>query len=266
MRITYRSKDSKEYWTDRWDAIEADLPMTNINKYPLKYALEVATNKEESILEAGCGAGRILRYFHDNGFAIRGIDYIEVAIEKLKKADPSLDVDVGDITDLKFKDESFHHVLAFGLYHNLEYGMEKAIQETNRVLKVGGFVCASFRADNIQTKIQDYLASRKNKKSSNQESKCFHKINLTKKEFEELFINAGFKIKSTYPVENMPFLYKFRFFRSRTHKNFNESKGRVEGYKLSLIGSMLQSMLMKLFPSSFCNIYLIIAQKNEVPN
>ena len=38
-----------------------------------------------SILEAGCGAGRILRYFHDLGYDITGFDFIEVAVEKLKE-------------------------------------------------------------------------------------------------------------------------------------------------------------------------------------
>ena len=139
--------------------------------------------------------------------------------------------------------------------------MKKAFEETNRVLKVGGLVCASFRADNIQTKIQDYLASRKASKSDGLDETCFHKMNLTKKEFESFFEDAGFKIKSTYPVENMPFLYKFRLFRYKTHKNFNESKGRVEGYRLSFFGQILQTSLIKLFPSSFCNIYLVIAEK-----
>ena len=58
--------------------------------------------------------------------------------------DSSLSVSFGDITKLKYDDESFKYVLAFGLYHNLENNLEKAINETYRVLKNGGVVCASF--------------------------------------------------------------------------------------------------------------------------
>ena len=172
-----------------------------------------------------------------------------------------MDVRVGDITDLEFPDNSFATILSFGLYHNLEIGLETAIKETYRVLENGGSVCASFRADNIQTKIQDWIASRRISKAESFNEKFFHKINLTKKEALALFTTVGFKIKISYPVENMPFLYKFKFFRSRNHKIFDESKGRVEGYQLSWTGKYLQFFLMKFFSNSFCNIYVIVAEK-----
>lgn len=38
MRITYRNRDVKEYWTARWEDIPADVPMTSLGVYPLKYA------------------------------------------------------------------------------------------------------------------------------------------------------------------------------------------------------------------------------------
>ena len=39
MRITYRDKTNKGYWTKRWSDIEADEPMENEGKYPLKYSI-----------------------------------------------------------------------------------------------------------------------------------------------------------------------------------------------------------------------------------
>lgn len=62
MRITYRTRGVKEYWTARWDEIPADVPMENASTYPLKYAQMTVKGKEGRILEAGCGAGRVLRY------------------------------------------------------------------------------------------------------------------------------------------------------------------------------------------------------------
>ena len=78
MRITYRSHDVKNYWADRWANIPADSAMTNEDVYPLKYALQTVKHKNGHILEAGCGAGRILRYFHDRGYDIhvaQGVDF-----------------------------------------------------------------------------------------------------------------------------------------------------------------------------------------------
>ena len=111
--------------------------MTNSAVYPLKYALQTVIANDGPILEAGCGAGRILRYYHERGYDITGIDFIEVAIEKLREADPTLKVETGDITKLRFPDGTFRYLLAFGLYHNLVHDLDKAIDESWRVLSGG---------------------------------------------------------------------------------------------------------------------------------
>jgi len=262
MRITYRNANNKDYWTKRWGDIPADSPMENAEVYPLKYAQMTVKDKSGKILEAGCGAGRILRYYHNRGYDILGIDFVDVAIKKLKEIDPTLQVEVGDITNLKLADHSFKYVLAFGLYHNLQEGLDKAILETYRVLEKDGVVCASFRADNIQTKLTDYLAHKKAKKRYGESmTRSFHKMNLTRSEYERLFARAGFNIEFIGPVENMPILYKFAIFRSYGHKEFDENKARMEGYRLSWFGQRMQNFLMHYFPDQFCNIYVLIARK-----
>lgn len=262
MRITYRKTKNKDYWNERWENIPIDKPMTNTDAYPLKYSEKIIKN-DGKILEAGCGNGRILRYYHNNGYEIIGFDFIKVAIDKLKKTDSSLNVEVGDITKLRFPDKSFKYLLAFGLYHNLEHGLEDAISETCRILTTDGLVCASFRADNIQTRLTDWLTNRRRNSKDSIDSRVFHKMNLTKNEFSSLFENNGFQIEHIYPVENMPILYKFPFFRAKSHKIFNENIARSEGYRLSRFGQKLQNILMKYFPDQFCNIYVLIAKKYE---
>ena len=261
MRITYRDRGVKDYWTSRWNDIPSDQPMTNDQIYPLKYAKQIIKDENGKILEAGCGAGRILRYFHNQNIDIFGIDFIESAITKLKKIDSTLKVEAGNITNLNFKNESFKYILAFGLYHNLEHGLEKSLEETYRVLEPGGSICASFRADNIQTKIVDWLTERKRKVHKDIRSLEFHKMNLTAKEFRKLFEKAKFIVDSIEPVENMPILYKFSFFRASKHKVFDENLARTEGYQLRLFGKICQYILMKILPNQFCNIYVLTAHK-----
>ena len=261
MRMTYRSCGVKEYWENRWAEIPADSAMTNDSVYPLKYALQTVVSRDGAILEAGCGAGRILRYFHERGHDITGIDYIDIAVAKLCNADPTLKVETGDITRLKFPDGRFRYVLAYGLYHNLEHGLDAAVAETLRVLEPGGRVCASFRADNIQTRLTDRLADSRARRSGKVAGTAFHKMNLTRREFAALFERAGFMVESVSPVQNMPILYKFAFFRACTHKAFDENRARAEGYRLSGLGQLLQNVLMRFLPDQFCNIYLLIARR-----
>jgi len=264
MRITYRRKDNKKYWAKRWDNIPSDYSMENPNVYPLKFAELTIQSKAGKILEAGCGAGRILRYYADKGYDIVGIDFIDGAIKKLKKTDPSLNVETGNITDLKYNDKSFKYVLAFGLYHNLHHDLDKAIKETYRILESRGKVCASFRADNLQTLLTDWLTEHRTRKDGIKTlPEEFHKMNLTQSEFVSLFKKAGLEVEAVYPVENMPVFYKFSFFRSKKHKIFNEQIGRKDGYELSTLGKILQRVLMRFFPRHFCNIFVLIARKLE---
>ena len=128
------------------------------------------------------------------------------------------------------------------------------------MLQKNGLVCASFRADNVQTKLTDWLANRKSKNKQTQ-ARSFHKLNLTRSEYKQLFVRAGFNIEFIGPVENMPILYKFSIFRSAKHKVFDENIARKEGYRLSWVGQTLQNLLMRFFPDQFCNIYVIIARK-----
>lgn len=90
----------------------------------------------------------------------------------------------------------------------------------------------------------------------------FHKMNLTAREFKRLLHEAGLEIEHFDAVQNMPLLYKFRIFRASGHRDFDETKARSEGYRLSWLGSHLQRILM-MFPHSFCNLYVAIGRKPE---
>jgi SAM-dependent methyltransferase len=263
MRITRRSKYIRNYWEDRWSSVPADQPMENSHVYPLRYALMTIRSKHGKILEAGCGAGRILRYYKDRGYDIVGMDFIEEVVQKLRITDPQLKVHVGNITHLGYRDETFRFVLAFGLYHNLEIPrLCIAVRETYRVLEPKGRVCASFRADNVQTRINDWLEKYRGRKNTQKRGPWqFHKMNLTKSELISFFRDAGLKIERSFCVENMPLLYKFKIFRSKTHKDFNENLARKDGYRMSFLGRLVQKTLFGLFPDQLCNIYVVIAQR-----
>ena len=71
-----------------------------------------------------------------------------------------------------------------------------SLKETFRVMKRGGILCASFRADNLQNLINDKffntpLGKQKNK-IQNYDKKNFHKINLTKEEIRKFIELSGF--------------------------------------------------------------------------
>ena len=114
MRKTFRAENNRDYWANRWDKIDADEVMQNSNTYPLKYAIEALkfNNNNQKILEAGCGAGRILNYLHQKNLDVVGIEFIQNAVNKIKKKFPNTKVKVMDILNTEFKNNEFDLILA----------------------------------------------------------------------------------------------------------------------------------------------------------
>lgn len=264
MRYTYRYKKNKDYWFERWSNLPVDSEMSNVNIYPLKNSIStIKGDKKGKILEAGCGNGRILRYFHNKGYKIYGIDFIQNAVNKLKKADKSLLVSTQSILKTDFKDEEFKYILAFGLYHNLKNDILPALDETCRILQKNGILCASFRADNLQNLILDKVSEKRQNLKVNNSKKYFHKANYTIRDLKILFSKSHLEIISIDKEFNLPFLFKYRIFRHVKQKSFDEKSGRNQGYKLNLLGDIIFLPLKYLFPSQFCSIYVVTAILKE---
>ena len=104
----------------------------------------VAPEPGERVLDGGCGNARDLIELFGLGCRCTGIDYspnmVEEARQELAKHDiTDVTLEVGDLTDLQFPDESFDKVFASEvLEHIPDY--RKAISEMARVVKPGGTV------------------------------------------------------------------------------------------------------------------------------
>lgn len=259
MRISYRSHGGTlDYWQRRWDGVAVDSGAINLQRYPGLYAERAvkAQRPEGPVLEAGCGAGRVLRHYHESGIRIVGLDFIASVLAAIHREDPTIPLVAGDITKLSFPDETFSAVLAFGLYHGLENGLHEAMADTRRVLKTGGILCASMRLDNFQNRMTDRMAD----KSASGGERRFHKLNLTSAEFSSLVSDAGFQVETVDYVENMSFLYKYPALRHASQRVFSESTARGAGYQFNLAGNILQRTAMALAPAQMANLAVITAR------
>lgn len=89
-----------------------------------------------SILDVGCGEGFTLKKLKDNhiGKKFEGIDSLDSAIAIGKKIHPDIDMKIGNIYDISYKDNSFDLVLCTEVLEHLE-DPEKALKELKRVTK-----------------------------------------------------------------------------------------------------------------------------------
>ncbi|MCG8527626.1 MAG: class I SAM-dependent methyltransferase [Opitutales bacterium] len=104
---------------------------------------------DQSLLEVGCGAGRIAFGLQDLGFQdLVAIDYAKKMIQVAKaiadERSRELDFRVGDATRLNFEDASFEGVI-FGFNGLMQIpsleARQKAMREICRVLKAGSLFC-----------------------------------------------------------------------------------------------------------------------------
>lgn len=101
-----------------------------------------------TILEAGCGAGRNLTYFLNNGREVFGVDRSEEAILALRKAttgyaliNPEKNFMISTVENLPFENEKFDLVISNAVLHFAEnlVHFELMLNAMWRVLKPGGY-------------------------------------------------------------------------------------------------------------------------------
>lgn len=98
----------------------------------------VILNKNDRVLDVGCGTGTVLKSFSDkceiNGF---GIDVEQKMISIAKEKCPKMDIRVCSCESTPFEDESFNVITACMAYHHFP-NKEAFIKESYRLLKIGG--------------------------------------------------------------------------------------------------------------------------------
>ncbi len=106
-------------------------------------------NRTDKVLDAGCGIGLYgLNYAIKQKADVIGVDMSKDKIENAEKLKKSLGItnikfEKGDLTNLKFKDNSFDFVLCSDVLEHIPND-KKALKELARVLKKGGSLILTF--------------------------------------------------------------------------------------------------------------------------
>lgn len=103
------------------------------------------------LLDLGCGIGRHSILFAQNDFTVSAFDLSGEGIKKLDgiidKEGLNITTAVGDMLSLPYSNEYFDSVVAFhAIYHTDDLGIEKVIEEIDRVLKKEGEIFITFNS------------------------------------------------------------------------------------------------------------------------
>lgn len=142
----------------------------------------------KKILDAGCGSGRDVEYFLEDGLEPTGIDISEGMIKEAKKRVKKGKFKIMDFLDLKFKDNSFDGVWSMaGLLHTPREDVKKALKEFYRVLKENGAIYIAVKEGEGEKEI----------KKEKYQNEPRHYVFFKKDELEKYLHENNFKIISS---------------------------------------------------------------------
>ena len=266
MRKALRYQSNEDYWDERWSAVGTDAPhFERTDIYPIQYAEWVMQTGPARTAELGCGSGRVVKHYHNQGRWIVGLERSGVAVRRIHESGPYR-VLQGDVSGLPFADETFDGLLAFGLFHNIENGLETAVAESLRCLKRGGRFCITMRPDNVEMRFNEWWWRRAYRRrpeyTPGEQPTRFHRWLVGESEFQRLLTGLGCTVERLARARNVPLLWRVSFLRAASG---DESARRSGGYRLNLAGRIADRVLTAAFPRSFCNVLVYSGVKAAGP-
>jgi SAM-dependent methyltransferase len=97
------------------------------------------------LVDLGCGRGRDVNYFKENGLNVKGIDISKEEINLAKGTFPDSCFEVQDIENLEFKDNSISAIFMINVIHYLD--KEKAMRNILKALEKRGYLFIHFNLE-----------------------------------------------------------------------------------------------------------------------
>ncbi len=140
-----------------WDESEMQILLESCSRDEALPLIERHFAPPQTLLEAGCGAGRWVRFLHDRGFRITGLEYKRETVSMVHRVWPDLDIVPGDCAASPFPENHFDGALSFGVVEHWEDGPQEPLRDLFRVLKRGGKAFISVPCHNSVRKIKRVL-------------------------------------------------------------------------------------------------------------
>jgi tRNA (uracil-5-)-methyltransferase TRM9 len=144
-------KFEEQFVSNVYNEIAVHFDETRVGPWDTTETFIKQTGELETIYEAGCGNGKNMLL---KKLLMKGSDTCEKFVEICKMK--NLNVELGDVCDIKEEDESYSHAICIAVIHHLssEERRLKALNELCRIVKKGGRILISvwgFEA-NVQTR------------------------------------------------------------------------------------------------------------------
>lgn len=111
---------------------------------------------ERRVLDAGCGAGRLLPYLAALGCTAEGVDLSAGMVRRAQRDHPSFPTQVASLTRLPHPDATFDGYFAwYSTIHNPDSDLPQVFAEASRVLAAGGLILVAFQSGHGTRDVSD---------------------------------------------------------------------------------------------------------------
>jgi SAM-dependent methyltransferase len=150
--MTRDTGDDARRWDAAWSDSTFDDEVATLSYDWVQPTLQFITRNLEgcrTVLEAGCGPGRILHFLGENGYLPVGIDCSLTALLEARVHLPQGRLVLGDVLRLPFGDETFDAYISLGVIEHFPAAeVDRCLQEARRILRPGGghwsYLCPTF--------------------------------------------------------------------------------------------------------------------------
>lgn len=141
------TRDAYDRAADLYAAsIRGTEPEQAVELAALEFALSLLPAGAD-VLDAGCGAGRLLPWLAARGVRPHGVDLAPGMVARARHDHPGFDVREGSLLALPYDDGRFAAVVAwYSTIHLVDADLPRALAEAHRVLAPGGVVLVAFQA------------------------------------------------------------------------------------------------------------------------
>ena len=202
MSDNNRYDSTRKAWENIWDTASVDVELQTAyykrtirgrNNY-LPYL-----NKDDIVLEAGSGLSSALIPLHEMGYKVVGIDYAVNSLEASREHTDDLALAGADIHKLPFADNSVGAYLSFGVLEHFEHGMQPALKEAYRVLKVGGIAVITIPYPNLVWKLAQWRREQQGRSLIDDD---FYESTYTREQLVHEVTSAGFDVVEAIPTSH----------------------------------------------------------------
>lgn len=206
---------------DSWDRTWEDASITEAVRWAaichLRPFFDRYFPRSGKILEGGCGLGQFVIYYRSRGYDIEGIDFSPLAVSRLKAFDPTLPVQVGDVTNLPYPGGAIQCYYSGGVVEHFEEGPFMALTEARRVLSQDGRLLITVPFINSLRRVQALLGVSRRlwgsepvillprkefiREAPPARGYRFAEYVFSKGEFAKILEGCGFRVETIHPCD-----------------------------------------------------------------